>query len=327
MPSIPCLPILLHIVLGCALGSPAQAATEAAYPAKTIKIVVPTAVGGAGDTLARYLGDRLGASLRVPVVIENRPGAGGLIGTEAAARAPADGYTMLFGATPTHVIAPLTMRAPFDPVHDFTPVFNAAYTTSVIVVNDRVPAQTLAEFIAYAKARPGVLNYASSGVGSANYIDTEVFNDITGIRMVHVPYRGTADGYRALAAGEVQVMFGAITSALPAITSGKARPLAVLTDVRSPMLPKVPTLAESGLRNVDVRKWLGFLVPDGTPNDIVALLNATFEKIVREPEVRDWIERQGLEVAGGSAESFARYLAQDQHKWRAIVERLGLAVR
>jgi tripartite-type tricarboxylate transporter receptor subunit TctC len=265
--------------------------------------------------------------LRVSVVVENRPGAGGLIGTEIAARAPADGYTILFGATPTHVLAPLLVRANFDPMRDFTAVFNAAYTTSVLVVNDRIPASTVAELVAYARARPGVLNYASSGVGSANHIDTEVFMDVAGVELVHIPYRGTADGYRALAADEVQLMFGAVTSALPAITAGKARPLAVLTSMRSPMLPQVPTLAEAGLRDVDVRKWQGFLVPAGTPAEIVALLNAAFEKIVREPAVRDWIERQGYEVAGGSAERFAQFLVRDEQKWRAIIDRLGLLAK
>ena len=326
-PSLPRLFRLFQIVLVCALASPAHAATESRYPSKTVRILVPTAVGGAGDMLARYLGDRLEAALKVPVFVENRPGASGLIGTEIAARAPADGYTILYGATPTHVLAPLMMRAPFDPLRDFRAVFLAAYSTSVIVVNERVPVHTLAEFIAYAKARPGELNYASSGVGSANHIDTEVFNDVAGLRMVHVPYRGAADGYRALAADEVQMMFGAVTSALPAITAGKARALAVLTDVRSPVLPDVPTLAEAGLRNVDVRKWHGLLVPASTPDEVVTFLNATLEKIVREPEARAWIERQGYEVVGGSAESFARYLERDEHKWRAIVDRLGLEAR
>jgi tripartite-type tricarboxylate transporter receptor subunit TctC len=315
------------VALVFALVPLAHSAGEAPYPAKAIRILVPTAPGGAGDTLARYMGERLGIALRVPVVVENRPGAGGLIGTEVAARAAPDGYTILFGATPTHVLAPLVMRANFDPMRDFIAVFNAAYTTSVLVVNDRMPASTVAELVAYARARPGVLNYASSGVGSANHIDTEVFMDVAGLRLVHIPYRGTADGYRALAADEVQLMFGAVTSALPAITAGKARPLAVLTSARSPMLPQVPTLAEAGLRDVDVRKWQGFLVPAGTPAEIVTLLNATFEKIVREPAVRDWIERQGYEVAGGSAESFARYLVRDEHKWRAVIDRLGLGTK
>jgi len=317
--------VVVLVLAFCA--APLTHAAEPAYPSKAIRVVVPSAIGGAADMLARYLGDRLEASLGVPVVIENRSGASGLIGTEIAARAPADGYTILFGATHSQILAPLMMRAPFDSSRDFKAVFLAVYTTSVLVVNDRVPARTLAEFVAFAKARPGVLNYASSGIGSANHMDTEVVGDAAGLTLVHIPYRGTAEGYRALAADEVQVMFGAVTSALPAINAGKARPLAVLTDVRSPMLPNVPTLAEAGLANVDVRKWQGFLVPAGTPDEVVAVLNAAFEKIVREPAVREWIEQQGWEVAGGSPDSFARFLARDHRKWRVVVDRLGLAVR
>jgi tripartite-type tricarboxylate transporter receptor subunit TctC len=315
------------LVLACFFVVQPTYGAEPTYPSRTIRIVVPSAVGGAADMLARYLGDRLETSLRVPVVIENRAGASGLIGTEAAARAPSDGYTMLFGATHSQILAPLMMRAPFDSARDFKPVFLAAHTTSVIVVNDRMPVQTVAEFIAYAKARPGALNYASSGVGSANHMDAEVFADVAGLHLAHIPYRGTADGYRALAADEVQVMFGAVTSALPTIVAGKARPLAVLTDARSPMLPQVPTLAEAGLVNVDVRKWQGFLVPAATPDEVVAILNGAFEKIVREPAVREWMEQQGFEVMGGSAATFARVLVQDERKWRAVVDRLGLAAR
>ena len=315
------------LVLAFCYSAPLTHAAEPAYPSKAIRVVVPSAIGGAADMLARYLGDRLEASLGVPVVIENRSGASGLIGTEIAARAPADGYTILFGATHSQILAPLMMRAPFDSSRDFKAVFLAVYTTSVLVVNDRVPARTLAEFVAFAKARPGVLNYASSGIGSANHMDTEVVGDAAGLTLVHIPYRGTAEGYRALAADEVQVMFGAVTSALPAINAGKARPLAVLTDVRSPILPNVPTLAEAGLANVDVRKWQGFLVPAGTPDEVVAVLNAAFDRIVRDPPVREWIEQQGWEVAGGSAASFTRFLAKDQQKWRAVVDRLGLAAR
>ena len=317
---------LLIVIAGCAIGVPVRAA-DAPYPSRPIRIIVPSAAGGAGDLLARFLGDRLERSLRVPVIVDNRGGASGLIGTEAVARAPADGYTLLFGATHSQVIVPLMMRAPFDPARDFRAVFHAVYTTSVIVVNDRVPARTLAEFIAYAKARPGELNYASSGIGSPNHMDTEVFEDVAGVDLVHIPYRGTADGYRALAADEVQIMFGAVTSALNAIAAGKARPLAVLTEVRSPILPNVPTLAEAGLSNVDVRKWQGFLVAAGTPDDVVNVLNRTFEKIIRTPDVREWIEQQGWEVVGGTPDSFAHYLASDRQKWRALVNRLGLAAR
>ena len=308
-------------------GTPnAYAAQDDAYPSRPLHVLVPTAPGGLGDLLARYLSDRLAATLRVPVVVENKAGAGGIIGTELAARAPADGYTLLFATAPTQVIVPLTSRVPYDPVRDFTPVFNAAFATSVVVVNERLPVTTLAELIRYAKARPGHLNYASSGVGSANHIDTEVFAGVAGLRLVHVPYRGTADGYRALVADEVQIMFGAVTSALPLINAGKVRPLVVLTDRRSPVLPGVPTLAEAGLTNIDVRKWLGFVAPAGTPPAAIARLNAAFEAILREPATREWMDRQGLEPVGGSAESFARYLIDDEAKWRAVVARMGIGV-
>ena len=314
------------VLLGVAFAAAPVAAqpSDDAYPTHAIRVVVPTAPGGLGDVLARYLGERLALALRVPVFIENKAGAGGIIGEEAVARAPADGYTLLFSTAPTHVIAPLTTRVAFDPDRDFTPVFSAALATSVIVVNPKLPVTTLADFIRYAKERPGTLNYASSGVASANHIDTEVFSAVAGVTLVHVPYRGTADGYRALIADEVQVMFGAVTSALPAIEARKVRPLVVLTDRRSPVLPDVPTMAEAGLFNVDVRKWLGFVAPAGTPPAIVARLNAALDAIVREPATRSWMERQGLEPVGGSSESFARYLVQDEAKWRAIVTRMGL---
>lgn len=316
----------LALLAACLVAGGIAAGARAAdvYPSRPIRIVIPTAPGGAGDVLARYLGERLSAALRVPVVHDNRPGAGGLIGTESVARAPADGYTLLFATAPTHIIAPLTARASFDPLRDFSPVFNAALSTSVIVVSAKLPVTTLDDFIRYAKERPGALNYASSGVGSANHLDTEVFAQVAGLSLVHVPYRGTADGYRALVADEVQVMFGAVTSALPAINAGTVRPLVVLTDHRSPVLPDVPTLAEAGLFNVDVRKWLGFVAPAATPPAVVARLNAAFDGIVREPAVRDWMARQGLEPVGGSAQSFGRYLVQDEAKWQGIVSRMGL---
>ena len=232
------------------------------YPSRTIRIVVPSARGGAGDSIARLLAERLGSVLRTPVIVENRPGASGLVGNEYAMRSPADGYTLLFATSATHVITAFTMdRLPYDPQRDFTPVINAAYATSVMVVASTLPVVTLRDFIAYARARPRQLYYASSGVGSANHVDTEVFAALAGISLIHIPYRGTADGYRALLADEVQVMFGAVTSALPHVEGGRLRALAVLTDQRSPVLPEVPTLAEAGLPDVDVRKWLGLVAP------------------------------------------------------------------
>ncbi|MEO8304894.1 MAG: tripartite tricarboxylate transporter substrate binding protein [Betaproteobacteria bacterium] len=295
------------------------------YPSRTIRIVVPSARAGAGDLTARLLADRLSATLRIPVVVENRPGASGIIGNDLVTRAPADGYTLLFATSATHVITAFTMeRLPYDPQRDFTPVINVAFATSVLMVSSALPVATLREFIDYARTRPKRLYYASSGVGSANHVDTEVFAALTGISLTHIPYRGTADGYRALLADEVQLMFAAVTSALPHIQAGKVRALVVLTDQRSPMLPEVPTLPEAGLPGVDVRKWFGFVAPAGTPPEIVSRLNRALDGILRESQVRTWMEQQGLEVAGGTTEEFERVMRADFVKWGETVRKLNL---
>jgi len=295
------------------------------YPSRAIRIVVPTAANGAGDTIARELGSRLANALAVPVVIENKPGASGIIGNDYVAHARPDGYTLLFATSATHIIATqLIANPPYDPQHAFTPVINAGYATSVIVVNSKLPVHSLGEFIAYARAHPGKLNFASSGIGSANHIDTEVLAALTGIKLLHVPYRGTADGYRALLADEVQVMFGAITSALPYVQAGTLRALVVLTDKRSPLLPDVPTLAQAGLNRVDVRKWMGLLAPAGTPPEIVAKLNVALDAILHEPSMRTWMERQGFELVGGSPQAYSRVLDADFIKWSETVRRTGI---
>ena len=313
------IPIALALIAG-----PADAQLRD-YPSRTIRVIVPSAHSGAGDSLARYIGDRLAAALHTPVTIENRPGASGLIGNDHAMRAPPDGYTLLFATSATHVITAFTMeRLPYDPQRDFVPVINIAYATSVLVVSSALPVSTLREFIDYARSRPHALYYASSGVGSANHVDTEVFRAVAGIPLIHVPYRGTADGYRALLADEVQLMFGAVTSALPHLQAGSVRALAVLTEQRSPVLPDVPTLTEAGLPGVDVRKWLGLVAPVGTPPEIVAKLNRALNGILGEPEVRAWIDRQGFEVAAGTPEDFDRMLRADFVKWGETVRKLGL---
>ena len=308
-----------------ALTLAAGAAHAQDYPSRPIRIVVPTAPGGAGDSIARMLAEHLGPALRASVVVENRSGGSGVIGNELVARAPADGYTLLFATSATHVIAAYTMdRLRYDPQRDFTPVINVSYATSVMVVSSSLGVDTLREFIDYARARPQRVHYASSGVGSANHVDMEAFAAVAGISLMHIPYRGTADGYRALLMNEVQAMFGAVTSALPHVRSGKVRALAVLTDTRSPVLPEVPTLAEAGLENVDVRKWLGLLAPAGTPPEVVTRLNRALNEILRDPEVRAWMDRQGLEGIGGTPDDFDRVLRADFVKWGDMLRRLDL---
>jgi tripartite-type tricarboxylate transporter receptor subunit TctC len=297
------------------------------YPARQIRIIVPSAPAGAGDMLARELAHRLATALRASVIIENKPGATGVIGNDMVARAPADGYTLLFATSATQIVSAHAIPGiPYDPVRDFAPVINAAYATSVIVVNAKLPVRTLAELIAYARASPNRLNYASSGVGSANHIDAEVFTALAGIAAVHVPYRGSADGFRALLADEVQFMFAAVTSALPHLRAQTLRALVVLTDRRSPLLPEVPTIAQAGLGSVDVRKWLGFLAPAGTPPQVIAVLNRSLNEILHDPEMTAWLEANGFERGGGTSEDFGELIQSDFTKWRDTVRRIGLRV-
>ena len=315
----------LIVLLGAFYVGCTGATHAESYPSRPIRLIVPSAPAGAGDTLARELAERVARELHVPVIVENKPGASGVIGTDLVAHAAPDGYTLLLATSATHIIAAtMRLKLPYDPLRDFAPVINCAYATSVVVVNATLPVRNLREFIAYARARPDKLNYASSGVGSANHLDTEVFSAIAGVRLTHVPYRGTADGYRALLADEVQVMIGAVTSALPHIRSGKLRALAVLTEVRSPLLPEVPTIAQAGLGSVDVRKWLGLMAPAGTPPEVVARLNRAFETVLHLPTTQAWMEREGFEIAGGSARDFARVLDADVVRWHDTVRGLGI---
>lgn len=304
------------------------AALSQDYPSRPIHLIVPTASGGAADLVARQVGERLGRALGTTVVVENKPGASGLIGSDLVAHAAPDGLTLLFATSATQVINAYAIgRLPYDPLRDFTPIINLGYLTSVVVVSPALPVHTIAELIAYARARPGVLNYASSGTGSANHIDTEIFAALAGINLVHVPYRGTADGYRALLRNEVQIMLGSITSALPYIRAGTLRALAVLVDRRSPLLPDVPTIAEAGLGSVDVRKWFGVLAPAGAPPEIVQRLNGTLDSIIHEPAMRAWLERQGVDPGGGSAQDFDEVLRADYARWGGMVRQLNIHSR
>jgi tripartite-type tricarboxylate transporter receptor subunit TctC len=311
------------LALATAWPGAGTAADGSAYPSRPIHLIVPTAPGGAGDALARESALRLSQALKAPVVVENRPGASGMVGTEGVARAAPDGYTLVFITSATHLIAPAVAGlARYDPVADFEPVIDLGYAMSVIMVASDLPVATLGELVDYARARPGVLAYASSGAGSANHLDTEVLASLTDMSLLHVPYRGTADGYRALVAGEVQVMIGAVTSALPHITAGRVRPLAVMAHARSSLLPAVPTLAELGYGDADVRKWMGIAAPAGTPRAIVATLNGALAHALAIPSMRAWMQRNGFEVAGGTPNDFRRILVEDDAKWSAIVGRV-----
>lgn len=298
------------------------------WPSRPVRIVVPQAAAGTADLVARMLADRLEPALGVPVVVEDRPGANGMIAGMAVRRAAADGTVLLVASTATYVVAPVvTTGETFDPVSDFVPVVNVAMQTKVLLVSRATPVRTPSELVAYARSRPGELNYASTGIGSSSHLDAEVFASETGIKLVHVPYRGSGQTVAALTANEVQVLFASLTAAQGSIQTGKVRALAILAQHRSPLLPDVPTAAEAGLPSFDVHTWLGVVAPAATPGAIVDVLNDRLNRIITSAGMGEWFTGQGLEPIGGTPEAFAAQIRADVSKWGALVRRLGLRPR
>jgi tripartite-type tricarboxylate transporter receptor subunit TctC len=295
------------------------------YPSRPIRLIVPQAPGGTVDLTARLFAERLKSALNATIVVENKPGASGAIGSDFVAHALADGYTLLAASTNTHAMLPhVQAGVAYDALRDFAPVANLVYTTSIVAVTRALPVQTLPELIAYARAHPGKLNYASTGVGSSNHIDTELFKSLAGIDLVHIPYRSPAQALEALVAGEVQVELLSIGNALGRVEAAQLTPLAVLSDRRSPLLPDVPTAAEAGLPELKVKFWVGFVAPAGTPPDVIKLVNEALQRALEAPDVRDWITSRGLEPAGGSAADFAKEIRTDYTKWGDAIKLIGL---
>jgi len=303
--------------------TPAQAQT---WPAKAVRIVVPFPPGGTTDIVARSLGVELQRMWQHPVVIENRPGAGGNIGADAVAKSAPDGYTLLMGTVGTHAInaalfAQSGAKMPFDPAKDFVPITLAAGVPNVMVINSKLPVNTVAEFIEYAKARPGQLNMASSGNGTSIHLSCELFKTVTGVYMVHFPYRGSAPAVTDLIAGNMNVMFDNLPSALPHIKSGRLKALAVTSRTRSPALPNVPTIEEAaGLKGFDASSWFGLFAPAGTPRAIVDKIQADVAKALALPEVRERFLAQGADPGGNTPEQFAAFIRAETDKWTRVVK-------
>lgn len=314
----------LALALAAVLAVPTTRA-EPAYPTRPIRVVVPQAPGGTTDLVARMFGEQLERRLGVPVVIDNKPGANGVIGNDAVKRAQPDGYTLLAATTSTHVMATHVVPGiPYDPLRDFVPVANLVYQTKVVLANASLGVGTMRELIAYVRARPDQLNYASTGPGSSSHLDTEWLAAMTGMRLVQIPYRGSGQTVQAVAANEVQVLLASITAAQAALGTGRVRPLAVLSDKRSPLLPDVPTMTEAGLPHADVQTWIGFLAPAGTAPAIVDKLNRALNAILQAPEPKAWLDRQGLEAIGGTPAAFDAEIRTDYAKWGRLVRDLGL---
>ena len=306
------------VLLSCSLAASAAAQP---YPSKPIHLIVPFAPGGGNDNVARLVGKRAGESLGKPIVVDNRPGAGGVVGADAAAKSPPDGYTLFLGGVGSHALNPnLIKNLPYDPIKDFAPVTLLAQAPLVLVVHPTVPARNIAEFIAYARKNPGKLNFASNGNGSSSQLAAVMFDSMAGADMVHVPYKGLSPALTDLLSGDVQVMFSSVVAIVPHIRAGKVRALAVTGKKRLALLPELPTLAESGLKGYEASSWYGILAPAGTPREVVARLSAEFSKAVKQPEVTKNLLAEGAEPVGGTPEEFAAHI-------RGEMNRLGKVIR
>jgi tripartite-type tricarboxylate transporter receptor subunit TctC len=307
--------------------APSDARAQAAYPTKPITIIVPFSAGGTTDILARVVGLHVGQTLGQPVIVDNRAGAGGNIGTQAVARAPADGYTLLMGTVGTHAINQgLYKKLPFDPIKDFAPLSRVAMVPNLLVANPAQPYKNVKELIAYAKANPGKVNFASSGSGTSIHLSGELFKQMTQIDMQHVPYKGSAPAVADLIGGQTAIMFDNMPSVMPHVKAGKLRALAVTTAKRSPALPDVPTIAESGVPGYDTSSWFGLLAPVGTPADVVAKLNAAIAKALADPDVKTKLAEQGAEPHPEKPEQFAAFIASETAKWGKVVKESGASV-
>ena len=307
-----------------ALGTAAGAWAQAPYPSKPVKLVVPMAPGGNGDIIARLIGQDLAAALKQPLIIDNRPGAGGNIGADAVAKSPADGYTLVLGAVGTHAInASLYKKMPYDIQRDFTPVTMMASVPNVLVVHPSLPVNSVQELIAYGKKNPGKLNFASSGGGSSIHLSGEMFKSMTGVEMAHVAYKGSAPALNDLLAGQVQLMFDNLPTSLPHIKAGKLRALAVTSTKRSPALPSVPTMIEAGVPGFEAGSWFGILAPAGTPKDVVAKLDADIEKSLARSDMKQKLIERGFQPDVKGPEAFSRYIDQEIVKWGRIVKQSG----
>ena len=316
---------LLLATLAAGIAQAQPAAGDAKWPSRSIRFIVPFTAGSSSDIVARIVGQKLGERLGQSIVVDNRVGASGNIGTEAVARAEADGYTIGLANTSTHAVAPsLAANLPYDPVRDFLPVAMIGASPFVMAVYPGVPAKTVQELIALAKAKPRTLNYASAGPASLAHLSGALFEKMAGIELIHVPYRGSAQSVLDLVEGRVQIQFGTLAPTLPLIREGKVRALAITGAKRNATLPDVPTIAESGLPGYESSLWAAIVVPAGTPPAIVARLNREVVAVLTDPEMVGSLGKQGLDTDPGTPEALAARIRADVEKWRDIIQKAGI---
>ena len=313
--------VLAATLVVCA---PAARPQAAAFPSKAIRFVVPFPPGGVTDRMARLLSAHMQESWRTPVVVENRPGASGFIASQAVAGAPPDGHTLLMGNINTHAInASLYPKLPYDPVKDFAPISLLVSVPNLLLVHPSVPANSVQALVALARARPGVLTFASGGAGTSSHMSAELLKSMAGIDIVHIPYKGPGPALQDILSGQVNLYFDTIASTLPQVRAGRLKGLAITSPARSTLAPEIPTVAESGMPGFDVAPWFGALTRAGTPPEIVARLNAEMLRILNLAEVRATLGGQGVTIIASSPEAFAQYIDQEIVRWATVVRETG----
>jgi tripartite-type tricarboxylate transporter receptor subunit TctC len=314
----------LGLALVLALAS--VAARAQAYPAHTVKVVVPYGVGGPADIYGRFLATKLQEAMGQPFIVEDHPGGGAVVGTDVVAKSAPDGYTLLVMSNTHTVNETLIPKKPFDLMRDFAPITPINYSDLIMVINPSVPAQNLKEFIALAKSKPGVLNYASSGPGTPYHMAGELFKSMAGVDIVHIPHKGSDQARTAVLGGQVQMMFDAITTMAGQVRAGKVRALGTTGTKRSAVMPEVPTIAEAGVPGYEATIWLGLMAPAKTPRPILEKLNAEVNKIINSPDVKETWAKQGAQPMGMSIEQFDKFLREDIAKWAKVVKISGAKV-
>lgn len=310
----------------CMLGIPSHSASASdAFPSKVVRIIIPATPGGGGDAVTRPVASKLGAAWGQQVVLDYRPGGGTVLGTAIAAKAPADGYTIVLVQTSFAINAALRKKLPFDSVRDFAPITQIAQQAHLVIVHPSLPVKSIKDLIALAKSKPGQINFGSSYVGSGGHLAGELFKNMTGAAMLYIPYKGSAPALVELLSGQLQVMFATMFSSVPHMKSGRVRAIAVTTAKRTAALPEMPTVAESGVPGYESSSWIGFLAPAGTPPAIVNKFNTDLRKILRSADTRESIARDGGEAVGNSPEEFGALVRSEIDKWTKVIKANGIS--
>ena len=311
--------VLLIAALAGAAGATAQN-----YPARPVRLIVPSSPGGGTDISARIIAPRLSEYLGQQVVVENRPGAGTMIGGEVVARSAPDGYTLLMGISTLAINPAIYRKVPYDALRDFAPVSQAVALPNVLVAHPSLPVKTVKELVAFARARPGQINFASAGLGTSPHLSMELFLSMTGLKMVHVPYKGSGPGVTDLVAGHVPLMMPNMLSALPHIKSGRLRALGVTSTKRASRASDIPTIAEAGVPGYEAVQWYGVLAPAGTPRPVITRLHAEVVRVLQQPDIRERFLSDGAEAVGSSPEEFAAFIRAETAKWAKVIKDAGL---